>query len=45
MASFNHWMPVKMEAWEKKLVLIQDHEEIEKEMNHVREHLKEIDIP
>jgi hypothetical protein len=45
MASFNNWTPHKLEAWEKKLLLIQDHEEIDKEMTQVREHLKQLELP
>ena len=30
MASFNHWLPVKMDFYEKKLLLLQEPEEIEK---------------
>lgn len=28
-ASFNHWFPVRMDAWEKKMVLLTSSEEIE----------------
>jgi hypothetical protein len=45
MASFNNWMPVKLEAWEKKMLLIQDHEEIDREMTQVKEHLKQLELP
>jgi len=44
-ASFNNWIPVRMEAWEKKLVLLKDKHEIESETDRIRDQLKQLHLP
>ncbi len=42
LASFNNWLPVKMDTLNKKLVSIKDPDEIEARTNQIREDLKKI---
>lgn len=44
-ASFNNWIPARMEAWEKKLVLLKDKHEIESETDRIRDQLKQLHLP
>ncbi len=37
MASFNNWLPMRMEAWEKKLVLVSDQVDREEQTTKIKE--------
>lgn len=39
-ASFNGWLPVRMDAWEKKLLLLKEKAEIKTQSTKIREQMK-----
>lgn len=45
MASFNNWLPVKMEAWEKKQVQLTNQKDVIELGNQIRESIKGLQIP
>lgn len=41
-ASFNGWLPVRMDAWEKKLLLLKEKDEIEAQSAKIKEQMKHL---
>jgi hypothetical protein len=41
-ASFNGWLPVRMDAWEKKLLLLKEKDEIEGQSAKIKEQMKHL---
>jgi hypothetical protein len=40
MASFNQWLPVRMDAWEKKFLILKEKEELAEQTRKIKEQYK-----